>query len=88
MPSLAAGNVRLRLRTAFVVWGLLAIAGWLLLLAPAYVVVDHAPAMLHALFGDDNMPATSIARPDNDHVLTPAEIEALGKIAPAAGGKD
>jgi hypothetical protein len=77
----------LRLRTAFVVWGLLAIAGWLLLLLPAYVVVDQGPAVMQALFGDDRPPATSIAKPDDDRVLTPAEIEALGKIAPAAGGK-
>lgn len=78
MPRLTAGNTRLRLRTAFIVWGLLAIAGWCLVLLPAYVVVDQGPAVVQALFGTDEATPHNLANPDD-----PAS---LGRIAPASGG--
>ncbi|MEQ9642650.1 MAG: hypothetical protein RIM84_21675 [Alphaproteobacteria bacterium] len=79
----------MRLRTAFVVWGLLAIASWMVVLVPAYLVFDQGPALMHAWFGDDEVgsdESTAVARPDDEAILTPAQIEALGRIAPAAGG--
>lgn len=77
----------MRLRTAFVVWGLLAAASWMVVLVPAYLVYDQAPGLVQAWFGDDaGAPATRVASPDDDATLTPAQIEALGRIAPAAGG--
>jgi hypothetical protein len=60
-------------------WGLLALAGWFLVLLPAYLVVDQGPAMVHALFGPEEPRTQSIADPDDPAML--------GRIAPAAGGR-
>jgi hypothetical protein len=68
-------GTRLRLRTAFIVWGLLAIAGWVAVLVPAYVLIDHGPEIVQTFFGDDA----------DD--MSPRDVDALGRIAPASGGK-
>lgn len=71
------------------VWGLLAVVSWLAVLVPAYLLVDNGPELVEAVFGDDtDLPANAVARPDDSDLLTPAQIEALGRLAPAAGGQD
>lgn len=92
MSSLTRERDRMRLRTAFVVWGMLAIVSWVVVLVPAYFLIDRGPALVQAWFGDDEAapeqtPPTTIAnKPDDDDALSPAQVKALGRLAPAAGG--
>lgn len=74
---------QLRVGSALILWGALALAGWLMVLVPVWLAVTRGSEIIADLFDDDAKPATTETA--GDPTGDPALLRRLNEIAPAAG---